>query len=231
VVVTEADVDAEIDEQAAILGTSQAEMQGVLENSGVSWEEFRTAIREEIALRKFIEEVIAERIEITDSQVQTYYQENIEQYTAGPGERHIRHILVETEEEAQAVYDQAIAGEDFALLAEVNSIGPTAPDGGSLGFVSEDTPLVEPFLVAALELDVEEVSEPVQTQFGWHVIYRDTDVISLREARVEISELLAQDATRNEFEAALAEQRGMAEIQRFITVTDDMFMQPANAAQ
>lgn len=80
------------------------------------------------------------------------------------------HILVKTEEEAQKLYDEIKAGEAFELLAEKHSLCPSGQSGGDLGFFGKGM-MVKPFEEAAFELEVGEVSMPVQTQFGWHLIY------------------------------------------------------------
>jgi peptidyl-prolyl cis-trans isomerase C len=81
-----------------------------------------------------------------------------------------RHILVDTEEKAKALYDKVVAGEDFAKLAEANSNDPgSKADGGKLGYFSKGQ-MVKEFEDAAFALKKGEVSKPIKTQFGWHVI-------------------------------------------------------------
>ena len=79
------------------------------------------------------------------------------------------HILVETEEEAQALITELEAGADFAELAKEKSTGPSGPSGGDLGWFS-DGQMVTPFENAVKALERGAVSAPVETQFGWHVI-------------------------------------------------------------
>jgi peptidyl-prolyl cis-trans isomerase C len=83
-------------------------------------------------------------------------------------EMHARHILVATEEEAKGVAERLKKGEDFAALAKEKSKDAGA-EGGDLGFFTKGQ-MVKPFEDAAFALDVGEISEPVQTQFGWHII-------------------------------------------------------------
>lgn len=85
---------------------------------------------------------------------------------------HARHILVETEEQANHLYNQVInEGADFGALAAVNSKCPSSASGGDLGNFGRGQ-MVKPFEDAAYALEVGNYSEPVQTQFGWHVIQR-----------------------------------------------------------
>jgi len=101
------------------------------------------------------------------------------------------HILVETEEEAQALVDALAEGADFAELAAENSIGPSGPNGGQLGLFTAGM-MVPEFETAVFELEAGEVSVPVQTQFGWHVILlnetRDQAPPALEEVRAELIE-------------------------------------------
>jgi peptidyl-prolyl cis-trans isomerase C len=81
-----------------------------------------------------------------------------------------RHILVTTEDDAKAIKAQLDGGADFATLAKEKSIEPGAKDsGGELGYFTQDK-MVKPFADAAFAMKVGEVSQPIQTQFGWHII-------------------------------------------------------------
>lgn len=80
------------------------------------------------------------------------------------------HILVKTEEEAKKLYDEIKNGKPFAEIAEEVSLCPSGQNGGDLGFFGRGM-MVKPFEDAAFEMEnIGEVSEPVQTQFGWHLI-------------------------------------------------------------
>lgn len=79
------------------------------------------------------------------------------------------HILVKTEEEAKKLYDEIKAGKNFADAAAEVSLCPSGAAGGDLGFFGKGM-MVKPFEDAAFSLEVGELSEPVQTQFGWHLI-------------------------------------------------------------
>ena len=81
------------------------------------------------------------------------------------------HILVQTQEQAQTLYNQINEGADFASLAQVNSACPSRQAGGALGNFGRGQ-MVKPFEDAAFALEVGGLSQPVQTQFGWHLIKR-----------------------------------------------------------
>ncbi len=80
-----------------------------------------------------------------------------------------RHILVETEDQAKAIQADLKKGADFAELAKQKSKDPAAADGGDLGYFTKDQ-MVPEFADAAFKLDKGQISEPVKTQFGWHII-------------------------------------------------------------
>lgn len=80
------------------------------------------------------------------------------------------HILVKTEKEAQDLYNEIKNGKDFAQAAQENSLCPSGQNGGDLGFFGKGM-MVRPFEDAAFALDeIGEISQPVETQFGWHLI-------------------------------------------------------------
>src|SRR3954447_17489458 len=87
----------------------------------------------------------------------------------GEQEVHARHILVETEDEAKAVKADLAKGADFAELAKKKSKDPGASDGGDLGFFTKEQ-MVPEFANVAFAMEPGKISDPVKTQFGWHII-------------------------------------------------------------
>src|SRR5215813_7281846 len=105
---------------------------------------------------------------MTDDAMHKVYDEAIKQ---APNEQevHARHILVATEAEAKDIEAQLKNGVDFATLAKEKSKDPGAAEGGDLGYFTKDQ-MVPEFAEAAFKLDKGQVSDPVKTQFGWHII-------------------------------------------------------------
>lgn len=105
------------------------------------------------------------------------------------------HILVESQEEAQALVEDLEGGADFAELAREHSTGPSGPNGGQLGWFTAGM-MVPTFEEAVFALEVGEVSPPVETRFGWHVIIlndsRDQAAPALEEVREQLEEGLRQ---------------------------------------
>jgi peptidyl-prolyl cis-trans isomerase C len=104
----------------------------------------------------------------TDEAMKKVYEDASKQIT-GEQEVHARHILVETEDEAKAVADELKKGADFAELAKKKSKDPGASDGGDLGFFTKDQ-MVPEFSTVAFALEPGKISDPVKSQFGWHII-------------------------------------------------------------
>src|ERR1700760_4387873 len=104
----------------------------------------------------------------TDDAMKKVYEEAAKQI-AGEQEVHARHILVETEDEAKAIKAELTKGADFAELAKKKSKDPGAADGGDLGFFTKDQ-MVPEFSAVAFTLEPGKISDPVKSQFGWHII-------------------------------------------------------------
>ncbi|MAU47601.1 MAG: peptidylprolyl isomerase [Rhodobacteraceae bacterium] len=149
---------------------------------------------------------------VSDDAVQAAY--DAEYATAELGkEFNASHILVETEEEAQALIEELNGGADFAELAKTKSTGPSGPNGGELGWFGPGM-MVEPFQAAVEQMSVGDISAPVQTQFGWHVIKlndeRNKEAPQLEEVRADIELKLQQEAVQNYID----EKLGAAEVTR-----------------
>jgi peptidyl-prolyl cis-trans isomerase C len=104
----------------------------------------------------------------TEEAMKKVYEEASKQIT-GELEVRARHILVETEDEAKAIAEELKKGADFAELAKKKSKDPGASDGGDLGFFTKEQ-MVPEFSTVASTLEPGKISDPVKSQFGWHLI-------------------------------------------------------------
>ena len=143
---------------------------------------------------------------ISDAELEEYYRQNFNQYST-PEQRSARHILFKTSEgesedalsekyqQAEEVLELARAGEDFAELAKQFSEGPTGPKGGDLGTFSRGR-MVKPFDDAAFTLSEGEISDVVESQFGFHIIKLEkiepANTKSLDEVKGSITAILQQ---------------------------------------
>jgi len=141
------------------------------------------------------------------------------EYSTGDGgdEFNASHILLESEEEANVIKLELDAGADFATLAKERSTGPSGPSGGELGWFSKGR-MVPAFEEAVLKLKSGEISAPVQTQFGWHVIIlnerRKTAAPEFEAVREELAtrlQNLAVEARVNELTTAAKIERPVIE--------------------
>ncbi|QBX33652.1 peptidylprolyl isomerase [Paracoccus liaowanqingii] len=123
------------------------------------------------------------------------------------------HILVETEEKATELKAELDGGADFGDVAEANSTGPSGPNRGDLGWFTADQ-MVPPFAEAVAAMEPGGVSDPVQTDFGWHII--QLNETRLREAPplAEVRDEISQMVLREKVEAEIARLVEAAEIQK-----------------
>ena len=131
----------------------------------------------------------------------------------GGEEYNASHILVETEDEAKAVKTQLDEGADFAETAKSTSTGPSGPNGGELGWFGLGA-MVPEFEAAVTALEPGTISDPVQTQFGWHIVKlnekRMAEAPALEQVRDEIAEEVRQKVLADRLEQLVGE----AEVER-----------------
>ncbi|NOE19151.1 peptidylprolyl isomerase [Ruegeria atlantica] len=149
---------------------------------------------------------------VTEEAIQAAYDARFNDF-AGEDEFDASHILVESEEEAKALKAQLDDGADFAELARENSTGPSGPNGGALGWFGKGQ-MVPEFEAAVIALEKGQVSAPVQTQFGWHLVKlndkRKTEAPELDAVRDELAQTIQQDA----IQARIDELTQQAQIER-----------------
>ena len=148
----------------------------------------------------------------TDEAMKKVYEDASKQIT-GEQEVHARHILVETEDEAKQVSEELKKGADFAELAKKKSKDPGASDGGDLGFFTKDQ-MVPEFSAAAFALEPGKISDPVKTQFGWHIIKveekRNRKAPDFEQVKAQIETYVARKAQAD----YVAKLRETAKIER-----------------
>ena len=141
---------------------------------------------------------------VTEDDIVAAYEAEIAGFEAAE-EFNASHILVETEEEALAIIAELESGADFAEVAREKSTGPSGPGGGSLGWFGLGQ-MVPPFEAATIALEAGEVSDPVQTQFGWHVILlneaRSTQPPTLDSLREQITAQLQREEIQGILQAS-----------------------------
>lgn len=206
--VTEAEALAAIEER----GSQQdppitvETLQQMVESQGESFEEFKHQYRSNLARQEFMEAQWAGKIDVNDSDAQAYYDGHPEEFTT-PEQIQASHILIAPDPnssdpndakaaaraKAEELLGQIKEGRDFAQLAQANSSCPSSAQGGDLGLFGRGQ-MVPPFEEAAFALEPGEVSNVVETQYGYHIIkvtdHRDAQQISLEEAKPDIVQRL-----------------------------------------
>ncbi|HRO12886.1 peptidylprolyl isomerase [Amaricoccus sp.] len=149
---------------------------------------------------------------VEDAKVQAAYDKLVADFEPQP-EFNAAHILVDSEDKAKALKAEIDGGKDFAEVAKENSSDGSAASGGDLGWFGAGQ-MVPEFETAVTALEVGQVSDPVQSQFGWHVIKlnekRETTPPTLEQARAQIENQLREAA----LEAKLEELRAGATIDK-----------------
>lgn len=146
---------------------SDEQFEMALAQSGFETEE---QLKEEIRFNLLRQKAVTDGIEVTDEKLKEFYEENKDLFV----EVDARHILVEDEDKAKEIIAKLDKGEKFEELVKEYSIDTASvPEGGSVGPVTPESQLVPEFIEATLKLKEGEVSKPVQSQHGYHIIKAD----------------------------------------------------------
>jgi parvulin-like peptidyl-prolyl isomerase len=191
--VTYEELEATVQESIAV-GQGQESFDQWLAENGLTLDEFREIQRSQLLASKMIEQVTAV-VPTTAEQV------------------HARHILVSDLARAQALLGELNAGANFAALAQQSSEDvSTAANGGDLGWFPRDVPLMPPVVVEmAFALEPGGTSDVIQSEQGYHIIK-----VEAREDNRPLSPEMVLYVRKKAFETWLAEQRGVAVIERYI---------------
>ncbi len=154
--------------------TAEKSLKEILESKGSSIEALKGEIKETLALSKYLDKVIS------DDEKRSYFEAN---RSAFNGEKvKTSHVLIDTtklktdaelekaKQEIEEVKKEIDNGADFAEMARKYSTCPSAENGGDIGFFQRKGSIVEEFAKVAFSMEVGEISEPVKTQFGYHII-------------------------------------------------------------
>ncbi len=193
--VTDEQVDARLGQiQKQYFGGDKKKYQRQLAEQGVTEAQVRDEVKAQLISERIFAQV-TDDLKVRDTDVKGYYEKNRAQYSQ-PESREVRHILVKTKAQADDLYAQLQGGGDFAALAKKFSedTGSKA-NGGKLTISKGQT--VAPFDQTAFALEKDEISKPVKTEFGYHVIQalgakKAAKVTPLAEVKASIEQQLAQ---------------------------------------
>lgn len=185
----------EIDEEKATLeesyGGAEA-LESAVSQSGLEMEDLEKQIETTLKVEKLMEADIS----VSDEEIETYYDENKDEL-GEPAQVEASHILTEDKETAEEVKTKLDNGDDFAELAEEYSTDTaSAENGGELGFFGTGE-MAEAFEEAAFDMKKDEISEPVETEYGFHIIHvtdkKEAEEPTLEDSRAEIEETLKDE--------------------------------------
>lgn len=215
-------VDREINQRLLMLAGQDA---GLADDEEVKNQ--LAALERRLVAETYLERAIAEKV--TDDAIKAHYDEFIKTNEPEP-QVHARHILLENEDDAKAVIAELDDGADFVELAKEKSTGPSGPNGGDLGFFNKGD-MVAPFAEAAFAMEPGTYSkEPVQTQFGWHVILVEEKKDGAQPTLEEIRKQMEAEVTQQAVQDLIEELRSDAEVvnNTETPATDDSAETPKN---
>lgn len=212
--VTGNEIDEELTKLQESYGGEEA-FTSALEQNNVSMDK----IREDIEFYLLAEKLIEPDISITDEEMKTYFEENKDSFDEKEQVK-ASHILVEDETTAMKVKEELDSGKDFAELAkEYSTDTSNAADGGDLGYFTKGE-MAEEFEKAAFEMEINKVSNPVKTDFGYHII-KVTDkkaatAATFEEHKDKIKELLFDEKIQTEYPNWLEEKKSEYDIKSYL---------------
>jgi peptidyl-prolyl cis-trans isomerase C len=223
------DVEKEMDAVKARYPDPKA-FQQILDNMKLNEAQLKEKLTQNMMVRAFLDKKITSKINVSEADAKAFYDSN-PSYFQRPEQVRARHILKRVEEGAtekqkaearkalEKIKKKILAGEDFAELAKEHSDGPTKVSGGDLGYFAKGK-MVKPFAEAAFALKPNEVSDIVETKFGYHIIkvldHRDAETMPFEDAKKKIQDNLKSQKANEQVKEYLAELRKKAKIENFI---------------
>lgn len=212
------EVKKNIDDLLKQYSMTEEDFNKQLEEAKMTREDFEKSIKEQYVIPKKVYDYVVKDITVGDDEMQKYYDENKATLTESPNKMEVSHIVVNTEEEAKEIKTRLDNGEDFAALAKEKSTEPAAKEtGGSLGEVLYNDPNYDPtFVKAAMELKEGQISDPVSTQFGYHIIKvtKKTEYpqLTFEQAKDKIKDQLLSEKKDTKYSDTLKEWKDKAGI-------------------
>ncbi|MEN6347803.1 MAG: peptidylprolyl isomerase [Syntrophomonas sp.] len=215
IVVPQQDIQTELEKYYTNYGGQEAFLQ-TLANSGYTLDDVKKDLELSLKIRKLMEP----RISISEDEIKTYFEENKDSFAL---EKQVKasHILVDTQEKATEIKKRLANGEDFAGLAKENSTDTATMDnGGELGFFAKGE-MAKEFETAAFALKVGEISAPVKTEFGYHIIkveeIKEAQVANYEQSKDSVYQTLFDQKVETEFSTWLQEMQQQYKINNFLT--------------
>ena len=210
---SDSEVDLAINDVKKQNGITQEGLQRALAKEGISYEEYREQVRSQIERTKLVGRQVRNRSNVDDDHAKRYYEEHPDEFKQDELIK-ARHIMIPVvadasaeeraaaRKKAQQALAEVKAGGDFAALAKQYSAGPTAGEGGELGWISRGQTLPE-FEASAFLLGKGQTSDVVETKLGFHVIQvedkKPSRTVSYDEAKPAIRNKMTQEQVESQF--------------------------------
>lgn len=233
--VTEEEVEEFVDAEMEKIQSQMTEeqLQEQLDKLNITFEQLREdnihSYRTQLYIQRLLNETAWQRAEVTEEEVEDYYEENKDQFVI-PAQVKASHILVEDEETAEDIVRKINKGKNFSELAEKFSTDTgSAPAGGDLGYFGKGQ-MVPEFEEAAFALDIGEVSDIVESQFGYHIIKvtdkAEESQAGFDEVKDSIKNQLLTEKRQKEEEKMISRLRTKADIEILL----DQESEPSSAS-
>ena len=200
-----------------------------LDQWDITEEKIKAEIKRGTAIRELIKTNVADKVKVDGKDVKKIYDDNPEKFKS-PEEIKTSHILIkldpkkaskakkeDAKKKLEVVKERLTKGEDFGKLAKEISEGPSSKSSGDLGFISRGQ-MVKSFEDAAFALNVGEVSDIVETQFGYHLIKvfekKPAKMLTFEEIKGRLANQLEQQKAQQEIRAYIQELKNSAKIER-----------------
>lgn len=206
ITVTDEELKEQLKNYEEILG-GEEKYKEFLKQNNLTEEYFKDSIKKEMTIDKYKSDYV-NGLKISEEEAKKYFEENKDSYV----KVRASHILVKTEEEAKKVLDKIKKGEDFHALAATESIdNMSAVKGGDLGFFARGQ-MVPEFEEAAFSLKPGEVSEIVQTDYGYHIIKVEDRLENYEDVKDEVLE----DLKNQKYQASVKKMRDEAKVKIYM---------------
>lgn len=214
ITISDSDIEKELQKMMESYGGEESFNQA-LQMSGITLDEIKENVKINVQLKKLLEP----QISISEEEMKKYFDENKESF-AEQEQVKARHILVDSEEKAKEVKGQLENGGDFAELAKKYSTDTGTKDqGGELGYFGKGEMVAE-FDQVAFSLEVGKISDPVKTDYGYHIIEvedkKEAKPANYEESKNEIKDILSDQKMQDLYPTWLEDQKTKYKIENFL---------------
>lgn len=201
-----------------------------MKQEGYNEESYRKELKQRLSAKNWVEQNVLKNLQVSDAEIHEFYTSNKQRFILSE-QVHAHHILIKLDNDSNKntkrnarkklikIKDELKAGGDFTVLAKKYSQGPSAAQGGDLGYFTRGK-MVKPFEDAAFKLAPGEVSDIVETQFGYHLIKvtekKQAATIKEEEVADQIRLYLLQTKSATALNEAIETIKQSAKIEKYI---------------